>query len=108
MSARQELIGQLKARSLPPPEQLAALYGSPWHTTAAVNGAFALIAVLVAAAVLLKPRLRPGKPTAPWVTAVAWGALALGVIGLLIAGAVALGLFAGVPAVPSGPSGPAQ
>ena len=109
MSARQQLIGQIKSQSGSATNPIAAIYGDPWHTTALVNGGFALIAVVVAAAVLLWHKPVPGRRDAAWVKAVAWGAVALGVIGLLIAGTVELNLFTSLPSVPAtapGAAGP--
>ncbi|MFE7215407.1 hypothetical protein ACFY0A_44920 [Streptomyces sp. NPDC001698] len=101
MSARQQLIGQIESQSSSPANQIAAIYGDPWHTTALVNGVFALIAVVVAIAVLLWHKPVSGLGDAAWVKAVAWGAVALGVIGLLIAGAVEVNLFTSLPSVPA-------
>ncbi|MFF4829244.1 hypothetical protein ACFY20_41290 [Streptomyces sp. NPDC001312] len=101
MSARQQLIGQIESQSSSPANQIAAIYGDPWHTTALVNGVFALIAVVVAVAVLLWHKPVSGRGDVAWVKAVAWGAVALGVIGLLIAGAVEVNLFTSLPSVPA-------
>lgn len=108
ISAHTQLEGQIHAQSKPPAQQIAALYTSPWHTTAEVNSVFAVLAVLVAAFVLLRPRIAAaaGTVTAPWVKAVAWGALVLGVIGLLLAGVVMFDIFTAAPHVPAAPSGP--
>lgn len=72
------------------------MYGTPWHTTALVNGVFALLAGIVAVVVLTRPR-------ATWVRAVAWGGLALAALGILISAGMYLDLFGSLPSVPKGP-----
>ncbi|MFI0714200.1 hypothetical protein ACH4SK_26790 [Streptomyces inhibens] len=96
MAERQALLGQIKLQSRQATDQISAVYGTPWHTTALVNGVFALLAVIVAAVVLSRPR-------ATWVRAVAWGGLALGVLGILISAGMYLDLFASMPSIPKGP-----
>ncbi|MET7763284.1 hypothetical protein [Streptomyces sp. NPDC005336] len=103
LQERAQLTGQIKAQSGSATDQISAVYGAPWHTTALFNGLFALAAVVIAGAVLLRQRL--ASATAPWVTAVAWGAVALGVIGLLIAAAMGLDVFTALPKVPAAPGG---
>ncbi|GAU65597.1 putative hypothetical protein [Streptomyces sp. NBRC 110611] len=93
MGERQTLMGQIKLQSGQATDQIAAMYGTPWHTTALVNGVFALLAVLVAVVVLAWPR-------AAWVRAVAWGGLALGVLGLLVSAGMYFDLFANLPTIP--------
>ncbi|MFJ6747455.1 MULTISPECIES: hypothetical protein [unclassified Streptomyces] len=95
MAERQTLMGQIKLQSGKATDQISAVYGTPWHTTALVNGTFALLAVIVSAVVLTKPR-------ATWVRAVAWGALALGVLGILISAGMYLDLFGSLPSIPKG------
>ncbi|UQA92962.1 hypothetical protein [Streptomyces halobius] len=95
MAERQALVGQIKLQSGRATDQIATLYGAPWHTTALVNGVFALLAVLVATVVLTRPRTT-------WVRAVAWGGLALGVLGLLISAGMYFDLFASLPSIPKG------
>ncbi|MGW4201442.1 hypothetical protein [Streptomyces sp. NPDC004726] len=80
---RQTLIGQIKTSQGTPAEQISAIYGDAWHTTALVNGGFAFLALLIGLAVLT----RPAKPG--WVRAFALAAAALGGIGLL----VSLGMY---------------
>ncbi|MEU1946734.1 hypothetical protein ABZ554_30925 [Streptomyces sp. NPDC020125] len=106
LQERKQLTGQIKAQSGSAADQIATVYGTPWHTTALVNGLFALAAVVIAAVVLLRQR-RPVTTGAPWVSAVAWGAVALGVIGLLIAAAMGLDIFSELPKVPASPNTPA-
>ncbi|GGU44694.1 hypothetical protein GCM10010211_05400 [Streptomyces albospinus] len=96
MAERQTLLGQIKLQSGKATDQIATVYGAPWHTTALVNGAFAVLAVLVAAVVLSGRR-------STWVRAVAWGALALGVLGLLVSAGMYFDLFASMPTIPKGP-----
>lgn len=105
MSEREELIGQIKSQSGSAAGQIAAVYGTPWHTIALFNGVFALLAIIVAAAVLVGRRVSLAEPVAPWVSAVAWGALVLGVIGLVIAGAMWFDVFTSLPTVPTAPGG---
>jgi hypothetical protein len=95
LSERQNLLGQIKLQSGKATDQIDAMYGTPWHTTALVNGTFALLAVIVSAVVLTKPRTT-------WVRAVAWGALALGVLGILISAGMYLDLFGSLPSIPKG------
>lgn len=105
MSARQELIGQIDTgQAGAPSDQIAAIYGSPWHTTALFNGFFALAAVLVAGAALLVPTVGRNSAASPaWVRAVALGGLVLGVIGLVIATVMWFDVFTEPPAVPAIP-----
>jgi hypothetical protein len=101
MSSRQELIGQIHGQTATPEEQIATIYGTPWHTTALFNGFFAVAAILVAGAALVIPsfgRNREDSPT--WVRAVAFGGLALGTIGLVIAAVMWFDVFTELPAVP--------
>lgn len=101
MSSRQELIGQIDGQSATPPEQVAAIYGTPWHTTALFNGFFALAAILVAGAALVVPAFsKTGEESPTWVRAVAFGGLVLGTIGLVIAAVMWFDVFTELPAVP--------
>jgi hypothetical protein len=95
MSDREQLIGQIASQSGSSAKQIAAIYGTPWHTVALFNGMFALVAIIVAAVTLLL------RPSAPWAKAVAWGGLALGVLGLLIAGVMWFDVFTDLPVVTS-------
>ncbi|MEU4091873.1 hypothetical protein [Streptomyces sp. NPDC026673] len=98
LAERRQLIGQIKSSSGTAAQQIEQIYGAPWHTTAVVNGACALVALVVLGAVLFAAR-----NAAPWVRAVAWGGLALGVLGLLVAGGMWFDLFGGLPAVAEAP-----
>ncbi|MCZ4098369.1 hypothetical protein G3I60_28050 [Streptomyces sp. SID13666] len=102
MKDREQLIGQIKTSGGSVHAQLAAGYGTPWHTVALFNGIFALVAILVAAVVLF----RPGRPAAAgnhWSQALAWGGLILGVLGLLIAGVMWFDVFTDLPVVAATP-----
>lgn len=101
MSSRQELIGQIHGQTAPPAEQVATIYGTPWHTTALFNGFFALAAILVAGAALVVPAFsKSGEDSPTWVRAVAFGGVALGTIGLVIAAVMWFDVFTELPAVP--------
>jgi hypothetical protein len=109
ISERQELIGQINGQTATPDEQVATIYGTPWHTTALINGCFALAAIVVAGAVLLLPAFRKtGEESPTWVRAVAVGGVALGVIGLVIAAVMWFDVFTELPAVPEQPAVPQQ
>jgi hypothetical protein len=102
MSSRQELIGQIHGQTATPAEQVAAIYGTPWHTTALFNGFFALAAILVAGGALVIPTFSRNSEESPtWVRAVALGGLALGTIGLVIAALMWFDVFTELPAVPT-------
>lgn len=76
---RQTLLGQIKTpQDATMADRISALYSDAWHTTALFNGMFALLAVVIGAAVLT----RPGKPS--WVRAFGLAGAVLGGIGLLI------------------------
>ncbi|GGZ48423.1 hypothetical protein GCM10010387_48410 [Streptomyces inusitatus] len=90
---RQSLLGRFEtSQSATPAEQIAALYGDAWHTTALVNGVFATLAVIVGIAVLALPR------TPVWIRAVAAGGAVLGLLGLL----AAIGMYVDVLPMPDG------
>ncbi|MGW1256729.1 hypothetical protein ACWD5Q_16530 [Streptomyces sp. NPDC002513] len=86
-SARQTLLGQLRtSSSASVAQQIKEVYGDAWHATALWGGLFALAALIVGVVVLARPAFgAPGKPQAAWIKSVAWGGVALGVIGLLLA-----------------------
>ncbi|MER6051461.1 hypothetical protein ABT168_29140 [Streptomyces sp. NPDC001793] len=98
LAERQTLLGQIKLQSGKATDQIGTLYGAPWHTTALVNGVFAVLAMLVAAVVLTGRR-------STWVRAVAWGGLVLGLLGLLVSAGMYLDLFASLPSLPKAPGG---
>ncbi|MEW2293958.1 hypothetical protein ABZ719_14805 [Streptomyces sp. NPDC006743] len=85
--AREQLTGQLRtSTSASVATQIKEVYGDAWHTTALWGGLFALLALIVGAAVLARPAFgAPGRPQAPWTRSVAWAGVALGAVGLLLA-----------------------
>jgi hypothetical protein len=101
-SARQSLIGQLHAQtsSANVSKLLEEGYGKAWHATALWSGLFALLALLVGVVVLARPAFgAPGKPQAVWIKSVAWGGVALGVVGLLLAVLKYTDVLLGLPSV---------
>ncbi|KUF14955.1 hypothetical protein [Streptomyces silvensis] len=98
-SARESLIGQLKtSRSASVADQVQQVYGDSWRTTALIGGFFALAALVVGVGVLLRPAFGdPERVQAPWIKSVAWGGVALGVIGLVLAIAKYTDLLLGLP-----------
>ncbi|MEU6926175.1 MULTISPECIES: hypothetical protein [unclassified Streptomyces] len=84
---RETLIGQIKTSSnSTAAQQISEIYGDAWHSTALVNGLFALLALLAGVFALVRPAF--GAPSAHpqpgWVRAVATAGIALGVLGLVI------------------------
>ncbi|MEU6258886.1 hypothetical protein [Streptomyces sp. NPDC047043] len=86
-AARETLVGQLQTSSTASvAKQVKEVYGDAWQTSALWGGLFALLALVVGVVVLVRPAFGvPGKPQATWIKSVAWGGVALGVIGLLLA-----------------------
>lgn len=103
MSEREQLIGQIAAQTHPGGNQLALEFGTPWHTMELFNGAFALVGALLAVIVLIVQTGvdRPASASVPWIRAVAWGALVLGLIGLAVAGLMYFDVFTALPHVPA-------
>ncbi|MFJ4873483.1 hypothetical protein [Streptomyces sp. NPDC088757] len=92
VSERETLVGQIKTSgSGTPTQQISEIYGDAWHSTALVNGVFALVALIVAVAVLALPR-RPA-----WVRAVAVAGAVLGGLGLLLSVGTYFDLFLSLP-----------
>ncbi|MFE0778682.1 hypothetical protein [Streptomyces sp. NPDC058861] len=92
VAERETLIGQIKTSgSGTPTQQISEIYGDAWHSTALVNGVFALIALIVAVTVLALPR-RPA-----WVRAVAVAGAVLGGLGLLLSVGTYFDLFLTLP-----------
>jgi hypothetical protein len=98
-AARETLIGQLEtSSSAGVAEQVRAVYGNAWQTSALWGGVFALLALIVGAVVLARPAFgAPGRPQAGWIKSVAWGGVALGGIGLLLAVLKYTGVLLGLP-----------
>ncbi|MFD9225018.1 hypothetical protein ACFWDI_34625 [Streptomyces sp. NPDC060064] len=93
---RQTLIGQIKtSQGGTPAQQISAVYGDAWHTTALVNGIFALLALIVGVAVLAWPQ------KAGWVRAFAVAGVVLGVLGLIVSAGMYFDLFLGLPSAGS-------
>ncbi|MGC9536393.1 hypothetical protein [Streptomyces sp. UG1] len=86
-AARETLIGQLEtASNAGVAKQIKEVYGDAWQASALWAGVFALAALIVGVVVLARPAFgAPGKPQPVWIKSVAWGGVALGVIGLLLA-----------------------
>ncbi|MFI8327182.1 hypothetical protein [Streptomyces sp. NPDC085529] len=92
VAERETLIGQIKTSGGgTPAQQISEIYGDAWHSTALVNGVFALLAVIVAAVVLALPR-RPLR-----VRAIAVAGAVLGGLGLLLSVGTYLDLFLSLP-----------
>ncbi|MFF7813448.1 hypothetical protein ACFZCF_16255 [Streptomyces sp. NPDC007945] len=92
VAERETLVGQIKTSGTgTPAQQISEIYGDAWHSTALVNGIFALLAVIVAGLVLTLPR-RPA-----WVRAVAVAGAVLGGVGLLLSAGTYFDLFLSLP-----------
>ncbi|WP_225799263.1 hypothetical protein [Streptomyces sp. NK15101] len=92
VAERETLIGQIKTSAGgTPAQQINEIYGDAWHSTALVNGVFALLALIVAVLVLTLPR-RPA-----WVRAVAVAGAVLGGLGLLLSAGTYFDLFLSLP-----------
>ncbi|MFD7289198.1 hypothetical protein [Streptomyces sp. NPDC059863] len=99
LAERQGLVGQLKTgQSGTAEQQISAIYGDGWHLTAAVNGAVALVALLVGVIVLALPQ-RTG-----WVRPFALAGAILGFLGLLVSVGMYFDLFAALPTAPATPT----
>ncbi|MFJ7343760.1 hypothetical protein ACIQU3_26145 [Streptomyces sp. NPDC101110] len=98
-AARQNLVGQLEtAQNAGVAQQIQAVYGDAWQTTALWGGLFALIALVVGVVTLARPAFgTPGRIQAPWIKSVAWAGVALGVIGLFLAVLKYTGILLGLP-----------
>ncbi|WP_280886595.1 hypothetical protein [Streptomyces sp. LBL] len=97
-SARETLDGQLHMSQTPSVAAQINVYGDAWHAAALWGGVFALLALIVGVVVLARPAFgAPGRPQAPWIKSVAWGGVALGVIGLLLAVLKYTDLLLGLP-----------
>ncbi|MEU9001949.1 hypothetical protein [Streptomyces sp. NPDC048551] len=99
IAERQTLIGQIEsAGATTAKAKIAALYGDAWHMTALVNGVLATLALLIAVFVLARPAFgAPGRVLPVWVRSVAWAAVALGIIGVLVFGLMYFDLLVALP-----------
>ncbi|GHB49334.1 hypothetical protein GCM10010347_19080 [Streptomyces cirratus] len=104
---RENLVNQLDlSAGADNNEKIAALYSSPWHATALVNGVLATIALLVAVFVLARPAFgSPGRTLPTWVRSVAWAAVALAVLGILLFALMYFDVLLPVPTAPAQPAG---
>ncbi|MFD5694541.1 hypothetical protein [Streptomyces rubiginosohelvolus] len=97
---RETLVGQIKTSGGgSAAQQISEIYGDAWHTTALVNGIFAVLALLVGVVVLVRPAFGApaDRPQPAWVRAVALAGVALGVLGVLISAGMYFDLFASLP-----------
>ncbi|WEH36048.1 hypothetical protein PZB75_23435 [Streptomyces sp. AM 4-1-1] len=99
---RETLLGQIHTGSGgSAAQQISEIYGDAWHTTAFVNGVFALVALLVGVFALVRPAF--GAPSAHpqpgWIRAVALAGVVLGVIGVLLSVGMYFDLFVALPTV---------
>ncbi|RST04730.1 hypothetical protein E2C02_05585 [Streptomyces sp. WAC05374] len=91
-SERETLIGQITtSRTGTPAQQISEIYGDAWHTTALVNGLFAVIALITGLLVLTRPQ----RPL--WVRAVGLAGAVLGALGLLLSAGMYADLFLPLP-----------
>ncbi|MER6150494.1 hypothetical protein [Streptomyces hirsutus] len=99
-AARETLVGQLEtAANSTVATQVKEIYGDAWQTSALWGGLFALTALVIGVVVLARPAFgMPGAGQAPWIKSVAWGGVALGVIGLLLAVLKYTNVLLGLPA----------
>ncbi|MCX2923816.1 hypothetical protein [Streptomyces sp. NEAU-W12] len=99
-SARETLVGQLEtAADSTVAVQIKEVYGDAWQTSALWGGLFALTALIVGVAVLVRPAFgTPGAAQEPWIKSVAWAGVALGAIGLLFAVLKYTDVLLGLPA----------
>ncbi|MFI9500807.1 hypothetical protein ACIG92_23355 [[Kitasatospora] papulosa] len=102
---RETLMGQIKASGGgSAAQQISEIYGDAWHSTALVNGIFALLALLVGVFVLVRPAFGPPSPLpqSGWVRSVAVAGVSLGVLGLLISVGMFFDLFVALPSAAGG------
>ncbi|MFC9033197.1 hypothetical protein [Streptomyces arboris] len=97
---RETLMGQIQtAGGSSAAQQISEIYGDAWHTTALVNGLFAVLALLVGVFVLVRPAFgTPAtRPQPAWIRAVALAGVALGTLGVLISVGMYFDLFLSLP-----------
>ncbi|MCX4964983.1 hypothetical protein OHA98_09080 [Streptomyces sp. NBC_00654] len=105
---RETLLGQIQmSGGGSAVQQINEIYGDAWHTTAFVNGLFALLALLVGVVVLVRPAFGAPSdlPQPGWIRAVALAGVALGVLGVIISAGMYLDLFVALPDAPTAPTG---
>ncbi|ORT55270.1 hypothetical protein [Streptomyces sp. CB03238] len=91
-SERETLIGQITtSQTGSPAQQISEIYGDAWHTTALVNGLFAVVALITGLIVLTRPQ----RPL--WIRAVALAGAVLGGLGLLLSAGMYADLFLSLP-----------
>jgi hypothetical protein len=97
--ARNQMFGQLEtARDADVATMLHQYYGESWNANALVSGIFALIAMLVGVAVLVRPAFGdPDQVQAPWIKSVAWAGVSVGFIGLVLAALKYSDILLGLP-----------
>ncbi|MFM9699411.1 hypothetical protein [Streptomyces europaeiscabiei] len=100
-SARAEITGQIEmqaATNATVATQLQAVYGDAWQASALWGGIFALVALLVGVAVLVRPAFGdPDQVQTPWIKSVAWAGVAVGFIGLVLAALKYSDILLGLP-----------
>ncbi|MEE1741303.1 hypothetical protein PUR49_33055 [Streptomyces sp. BE147] len=105
---RETLLGQIQmSGGGSAVQQINEIYGDAWHTTAFVNGMFALLALLVGVFVLVRPAFGApsDRPQPGWIRAVALAGVVLGVLGVLISAGMYLDLFVALPDAPTATTG---
>ncbi|MCL6737525.1 hypothetical protein [Streptomyces neyagawaensis] len=97
--ARNQMFGQLEtAQNADVATMLQQYYGDSWNANALVSGIFALIAMLVGVAVLVRPAFGdPDQVQAPWIKSVAWAGVSVGFIGLVLAALKYSDILLGLP-----------
>ncbi|PIM66470.1 hypothetical protein CTU88_43660 [Streptomyces sp. JV178] len=97
--ARNQMFGQLEtAQNADVGTMLQQYYGDSWNANALVSGIFALIAMLVGVAVLVRPAFGdPDQVQAPWIKSAAWAGVSVGFIGLVLAALKYSDILLGLP-----------